>query len=74
MDLSHIFYKVLPADGGNTFLLTLYLGKNNEIEEVLLKEDQNYMFTAVSINRKKDTDVIIPGLNARKFKQYDEIL
>ena len=74
MDLSHIFYKVLPADGGNTFLLTLHLGKNNEIEEVLLKEDQNYMFTAVSINQKKDTDVIIPGLNARKFKQYDEIL
>ena len=44
------------------------------INKVLLKEDQNYMFTAVSINRKKGTDLIIPGLNARNFKQYDEIL
>ena len=40
MDLSHIFYKVRPADGGSIFSLTLHLGKNNEIEEVLLKEDQ----------------------------------
>ena len=30
MDLSHIFYKVLPADGSDTVLLTLHLGKNND--------------------------------------------
>ena len=45
-----------------------------KLKKFYLKKIKNYMFTAISINQKKDTDVIIPGLNDRNFKQYDEIL
>ena len=35
------------------------------MEEVLLKKDQNYMVTGLSINQKSEADVIIPDLNER---------
>ena len=63
MDWSHIFYKEIPADDDNIFFANL--SENNEVEEVLLKKDQNCMATCLSINWKAETDVIITDLNAR---------
>ena len=63
MDLSHIFYKQIPTDGNNIFLLTLH--ENNETEEVLLIKDQNYKVTGLSISQKSEVHVIIPDLNVR---------
>ena len=36
------------------------------MEEVLIKKDQKYMVSGLSINQKAETDVIIPDLNARQ--------
>ena len=47
------------------FFFFANLAENNEAEEILLKEDQNYMVTTLSINQKAEADVIIPDLNAR---------
>ena len=63
MDLSPIFYKEIPADDNNIFFANF--AENNEVEEVLLKKDQNFMVTSLSINQKAEADVIIPDLNAR---------
>ena len=49
MDLSHIFYKQIPRESNNIFLLTLY--ENNETEEVLLIKDQNYKVNGLSISQ-----------------------
>ena len=63
MDLPHIFYKEIPTNDNKIFFANL--AENNDAEEVLLKEDQNYMVTTLSINQKAEADVIIPDLNAR---------
>ena len=39
--------------------------ENNEVEEGLLKKDENYMVTGLPVSQKAETDVIIPDLNAR---------
>ena len=49
-----------------------------DLEEVLLKEDQNYMVTGLSVNQKAATDVIILDLNARHswsdmIRCYEEV-
>ena len=36
-----------------------------DLEEVLLKEDQNYMVTGLSLNEEAATDVNILNVNAR---------
>ena len=36
------------------------------MEEVLIKKDQKYMVSGLSINQKAETDVIILDLNARQ--------
>ena len=63
MNLSHIFHKKIPVDDDNNFLADL--AENNKVEKVLLKKEQNYMVTGLSINQKAETDVIIHDLNAR---------
>ena len=63
MNLSHIFHKKIPADDDNIFFADL--AENNDVEKVLLKKEQNYMVTGLSINQKAETDVIIHDLNAR---------
>ena len=47
------------------------------MEEVFVKEDQNYMVTGLSIDQKTETDVIVPDLNARHslsdmIRSYEE--
>ena len=61
MNLSHIFHKKIPADDDIFFA---DLAENNKVEKVLLKKEQNYMVTGLSINQKAETDVIIHDLNA----------
>lgn len=63
MGMSHIFYKELPADDDNIF--SANPTENNEIEEVVLRKDQNYMITGLSINQRIDSNVIIPDHDAR---------
>ena len=75
MNLSHIFYKEIPADNNNVFFANL--AENNEEEEVLLKKAQNYMVTGLPINQKAETDVIIPDLNvthslSNMVRSYEE--
>ena len=41
------------------------LAENNEVEEVLLKKEQKYMVTSLSINQKAEFYIIIPDLNMR---------
>ena len=63
MGMSHIFYEELPADDDNIF--SANPTENNEIEEVVLRKDQNYMITGLSINQKIDSNAIIPDHDAR---------
>ena len=51
--------------------------ENNEVEEGLLKKDENYMVTGLPVSQKAETDVIIPDLNARHslndmIRSYEE--
>ena len=55
MGFSHIFYKKLPLDDGNTFSANLV--ENDGIEGVLLKKDRECMVTGLSINQKAVTDI-----------------
>ena len=48
MNLSHIFYKELLVDDDNIF--SVNFAENNKTEEVLLKKDQKYIATRLSIN------------------------
>ena len=63
MDVSRIFYKEIPTDDNNIFFANL--AENNQVEEILLNKDQNYMVTCLYVNQKAEADVIIPDLNAR---------
>ena len=65
MDLLHIFYEEIPADDNFFFCLFANLVESIDLEEVLLKEDQNYMVTGLSLNEKAATDVNILNVNAR---------
>ena len=74
MDLPHIFYKKY------LLMATIFfanLSEDNEVEEILLKKDQNYIVTGLSINQKAETDVIIPELYGRHslsnvIRSYEE--
>ena len=78
MDLLHIFYEEIPADDNFFFCLFANLVESIDLEEVLLKEDQNYMVTGLSLNEKAATDVNILNVNARHsssdmIRSYEEV-
>ena len=57
MNLSHIVYKEIPTNDSNIFFC-YSCRKQWSGGRILLKKDQNYMVTSLSLNQKAKADVI----------------
>ena len=64
MELSHIFYKEVPVDEDNTFLLNL--SENNKIDSVKVNKSKTYEISGLSINQSSGHGVLSPSIKGKK--------
>ena len=64
MEPVHIFYKDLPVDENNIFIVNLT--EKNQVEEVKFKKSREYAVTGLSVNQDIGTDFIAVGETDRE--------
>ena len=64
MEPVHIFYKDLPVDENNIFIVNLT--EKNQVEEVKFKKLREYAITGLSVNQDIGTDFIAVGETDRE--------
>ena len=65
MGPSHIFYKELPTDEDNIF--TANVDEKNEVQNVLLKKNNEYAVKGLSLNRDTDNIIEVTDRNRKKY-------